>query len=280
MICDRTRRFALVALCGLAPVAVADDDAALPRILLDAELRPRTIRLVSISADSVVVRAPEGGPAQTLRRAAVVAILPVPADSAAAAAPAVIDTDAPPPGWLELTDGQVLPGMLASEPAGAESVAWESRLWGRVAFPLDAVARVILRPQDVTRDPPGTSDRLILVNGDRAEGFVGAVGAMFQIERDGKRTDLPAARVVGAWLANPPAPATGDWVWITDGTAAAVSSVLVSPAGEVTLRGPGAASATRLPGELRAVLFNAGAIRALATLRPESAGPQSTSGRR
>lgn len=237
--------------------------ARVPRLLLDADLRARTVTVVALTPDGVTVRDVSGGSPVTVRRAEVLAIVPVLGD--AAEGPGAPTDSAV--GTLQRTDSGVLPGQLSSDEAGEEKIAWESRLWGRVTMPLDQVAWLRLRGPDVA-PAPAEQDTLTLTNGDRAEGFVSRVGPVFTVERDGKKTDIPVERVAALRLANPPLPASGVWVWMHDGAAAAVNSISITPAGGLTLAGAGGLSASSSAPELRAVLFKAEALRPLAMLDP------------
>lgn len=265
------RRACLLVLAGAGVCRAAPpDDEAIPRLLLDAKLHASIVRLVSVSADSVTVRSPEGK-LSILPRESVAAILPV----IEALRPEVIQLDADrdfaaPLGRLELVSGDLLPGALATQPARGDKLAWESHLWGHMELPMDRAGFVLLQPQSpyASRRPQSAADDAVLANGDTIEGFVASIGGTLRMERDHQVTELPIGRVVSVTFANPPAPTFGTWCWLHDGSAAGVASLALSPGGELKLNGVGAAapSATLRAGELRAIVFDAARVRPLGSL--------------
>jgi hypothetical protein len=252
-------------------------------VLVDRALAQRPVRLVSISADTIEV-SDANGHVQTVSRSQVLALIPP-----------LTDLDQPvvdehqltqrmpdaerqrPVGRLDLVDGQTLPGVLSSGAPSrpgdkGERLVWASKLFGPVSLPLEAVGTVLFAPDRADLLHPGPTpleDTVTLINGDRAEGFVAGVDASVRLEKGGKTSQLPVARVVAIQFANPPKPAQGAWVWLYDGTAAAVSEVSADSAGHVTITGRLAGlakqpQASMDANDLRAISFDAGALRPLA----------------
>lgn len=130
-------------------------------------------------------------------------------------------------GWLELTDGQRLPGRPGVVSEAGEQVVWMSDRFGELRIELDRVRRMVMRPTESARSGPRASDTVWLVNGDRLEGFVESVnpaqgaaesGLAIVIESGGSRTVVPAAQIAEARLANPATVAAGPVAWLADGT--------------------------------------------------------------
>lgn len=259
------------------------------RVLIDRSLVERPVQLVAIDAQSVRVVDSQGR-LQAVPRAEVLAILPElapldppfvpqprrrntnPATSNDPRQPAATNTAT---GRLELTDGQVLPGTLATGPAAnPDYVAWSSRLWGPIAPALDNVSAVVIAPERfdaLMAGVKGSQDTVLLRNGDRVEGFLESIAPPnVRIEKGGKVSELPLSRVDGVLLANPVKPSAGSWVWV-QGAAAAINDIALSDTGSCTIaaRLPGVTSqptATITAESLEAVCFNAAAIQSLAAM--------------
>lgn len=270
-----TRRFVLAAgltLAGAAfaraqtPPRSAPTDS--PRLVLDTGLHQHAGRLVSITPAAVVIR-DEAGRLVTFPRRDVVAVIPTLGAAASASTP----KPRPSP-TLRLVDGQILPGSLRPDrPASPDRVRWDSAALGPVSVPLEDVASIVLLPErdNASAPRPSSADTVALLNGDRALGFVAAVGPDVVLEADGVTSTIPRARVVSLGLANSPRPPAGSWVWLPDGTAIAVSAIDVAADGAATFS---PRLDTELPAglahveshDLRAVLFDAARLVALSSL--------------
>ncbi len=148
---------------------------------------------------------------------------------------------------IELTDGQRLVGQIidpspegageARAPAGGAMVSVRSERLGVVAFPIERVRRI---HADAPRAPvPGdlsaAADTLVLVNGDRIEGFIESIGPRVRIEPAADRTGpRPPAQTIEleqielANLINPPVPPRGGRVDLVDGSILAVDLASIS----------------------------------------------------
>ncbi|CAG0995846.1 hypothetical protein PHYC_02555 [Phycisphaerales bacterium] len=255
----------------LDPIPDARPDV--PRVVLDASLRSRTLKSVTITPESIRGRE-AGGKSVVIPRSEVLAIIPSlrPLGSVDAS---ITQASA----MLRLTDGQALPGVPSSALADeAEAVAWESSLLGPVQVPLDRLSMMILRPEarGVDRLRATSSDMVLLLNGDMLDGYLERVGPTITMEKDRKRSEIDRSRVVGIAFANPPTPASGAWAWFFDGSTIAADRLEISVDGRVRLTPAlsGAPTISRDANDVRAVLFDAARIRGLAdapwTLMPQT----------
>jgi hypothetical protein len=288
----------LALLAASSPAALAQPEPQDPapyeatqRVLIDRTLSQRPARLVSISADTIEFT-DAAGRVQTMPRTQVLALIPplTQLDQAVILEVQALTGRMPAAervriyGCVDLVDGQALLGMLdaASQSAGADKpkpgakvdkLAWSSKLFGPLTLPLDSIRTVLLSTEHTGLLVPGgapAQDTVDLLNGDRVEGFVAGIDSSVHLEKSGKVTELPISRVGAVQLANPSKPAEGAWVWLHDGTSAAASQLLVNSAGHTTLVGRIAGLAKQPAAaldanDLRAICFDAGAIRALAS---------------
>jgi len=143
-----------------------------------------------------------------------------------------------------LADGGLLPGDVLRLDSG--TAVLESDSLGDLRVPLESLAGIILawpsnraeldRLTDRLLAAKGSSDRVLLANGDRLEGVVVNVdGRQVQWESGGRQTVLPRDRVV-AVVFNPAlrAATSGSslraWVGLDDGTRLLVERLLVDGA--------------------------------------------------
>lgn len=197
-----------------------------------------------------------------------------------------------PSGVLELTDGQRFPGERVASGGDPDAITWSHPAFGRITAPLDRVAEVVLdagvrrqlREQgrlgayarDGAADAPRSQDELLLSNGDTLSGFISTIGDPIRIEVDGSPVDIAPQRVAAARLASRPEALGGLVVWLEDGTVAVVASIgeqeqagsLESDRLRIQL--PAGQSASFALDDLRAVAFDAGKLRPLAGIRPQS----------
>jgi hypothetical protein len=278
-----------VLLSGLAlaqpePTPEASANEATQRVLIDRTLAQRPVRLVSITADTIEITDAVGH-VMSLPRSQVLALIPPLTElDQPAIEERALNFQLPPSerakvhGRLDLIDGQTLPGNLAAAAPSADKppdkpdqLSWNSKLFGRITLPLDSVKTLVLVPDRADLRPAASpkDDTVILLNGDRAEGFIAGIGASIKLEKGGKISDLPITRVAAVQLANAAKPPEGVWVWLYDGTAIAASQLTVDSAGRATAVAKLAGQskqpiATLDANDLRAICFDAGSLRALA----------------
>jgi hypothetical protein len=225
-------RSLLIPLGLVAASAAAQEARPVPRLLLDRRLQERPVQLTAVD-DKTVMFADSAGVARTEVISDYLAILSPP------------DRPTPRPvSILELADGQRFVGNLAeAKPSSPDSLLWTHGALGTLEFNLDQVRVVQLQggPEVPTRKPgEDTSDLVILVNGDRIDGFVDAIGPVVTIdsgEAGGSKRDIPHDRiqiiVLGA--SKSPAPEPGMTAWLGDGSIIACRAVQTSRAGELIL---------------------------------------------
>jgi len=288
-------------------LALADQPESAPRtyaeaeapecILIDAGLISRNIRVHSLDGRTLVYTDEQGRRRQTpVDR--VMALVPVAPASASepvikpmpvetrsrrrdAAAPPAPSVERPPAGLLELVDAQRIPGDLGTPPSSdPERMAWSNAVLGRLVYPLERVAGFVRSTAPATlgrRTPtaPPPRDFLVLSNGDEPSGFIAAVGDAVQIETDAGMISLSPDRVHAARFSNPREQGSGAWVWLGDGTAAAVSQVILNEGRRVTLQLSRGTDGSYDWSMLRGVSFDVARLRPLASLAPESQEPRS-----
>jgi len=114
-------------------------------------------------------------------------------------------------GMVELTDGQALTGQWAGANESGNALRWEHPALGVVDLPLTSIGRVRLADRPAPMPDAEVGDVVVLSNGDRLTGFVESVGAdaitITPADADAP-IDLPADRLAGLSLANPPAAAS------------------------------------------------------------------------
>lgn len=256
-----TRAFALPYLLFCAAAGAQEGDAV--RELIDASLSPHEIRLVAVTPDAVQYKDKAGRPG-SLPLADVLAIVPI-ADGAAGNPPQPAAVRA----VARLTDGQVLPGSFSG--GAGETINWDSTLWSVVRLKFDALSSVALAPEATLPEPGAGTDAVGLLNADRVEGFIESIDGTLVIEQGGRKTQLPLDRVGAVRFANPPVAPSGPRVWLADGTVASLASLEVFADGTTKLISPlpgasGPATSSPPAADLRAIAFDMGRFRALATL--------------
>ena len=185
----------------------------------------------------------------------------------------------PPGGTLRLTDGQRFPGEALSGARPADDVlVWIQSSWlGRMEVPLNRIESVVFS-QGASVPAPGDADVLLLVNGDRVEGFVSALGDPISVEvlndGPGHTIEIPLDRVAAVNMVTPRRRPSGRRVWARDGTVVDVDRLALGDDGLVRLDGlpfvvePGPRQ-VRLSAVL-AVLFDPDRLVPFATLEPLS----------
>jgi hypothetical protein len=248
---------------------------AFARTVILQDLSARTGRLHALDATRVSLVDP-GGIIVSTPAAEVFAVVMPPVQRGDGPGRAAIDAwrdvsllDEVPQGVMRLIDGQSFPGVLSSEPSEPDRVRWAGRVGGLLSVPLERVAAMQLRPVAMPLCD-GTSDVLLLTNGDRVEGFLASVGPLVTIEVGGSPTTIESGRVAAASLANPAKAATGTWVWLASGAVCRVTALSLGQdgRGELTLEAGGGKAVSVEAGEVRAVVFEASALRTLAQSTP------------
>ncbi|MEC9373667.1 MAG: hypothetical protein VYC34_07475 [Planctomycetota bacterium] len=268
-------------LCGNASAQQSDSSTkgAGGSTLIDRSLRTEEINLLSLTGDSIVYE-DELGRRRQATLAGFVALTSPRADDGAAAGDARGRSRTgrgapPPPGYIELTDGQRFPGMPGATAGDEEVVVWSHPLFGEVRFALENVLSVVMNKavlDEAQRDRQfqfsgGADDELLLINGDSVRGFLVSLGDPIEIEVDGEIVTIPPELVAAARLANPPTGGLqGLVVWLEDGSVAVVTSLDASERRGLSLRLPQGSPVETDLHELRAVAFDAGRLRPLASL--------------
>jgi hypothetical protein len=271
------RAVAAVALSLAAGVAPAQPAADPARVVLD--LKAVEGRIVALSAEGVTIRDEMG---RTVTVASPLAVVTKREATGETPSQALRGSD-PLDARLHLVDRQVFPGRPASEPAGLDRMSWETP-WGPRTMPLELAGLIRLGAVPPRALGTGsTADRVVLTNGDIAEGFVAEVGPTVRVERDAGPAVLPIDRVAAVAFANPAQEPRGAYMWFVDGSVAAVTAVSVDGTGQysATLRiDPTGAPARGSWTDVRAVLFDASRLRALALAPPPRIVPQDAASRR
>jgi hypothetical protein len=179
-------------------------------------------------------------------------------------------------GWLRLSDGQRFPGQaLSGAPRGEGVLAWNQSSWlGRMEVKIDQIESVTFAGAPVP--PHGESDVLLLVNGDRVEGFITAIGDPITLELSGddgrtRVVELALERVAALRMVAPAQAPSGQRVWLADGTVFAARDVLLGEDGFFRVDGVAFCDepARRIEREgVAAVLFDPKALVPLAALAP------------
>ncbi len=244
-------------LASAAPAPGGPNDDAPPRVLLGRDLSERPVRLVRLDAssdgDGSLTFIDEAGVTQKIALDQLLAILPPRprAPGALDADPAQIETDleqihaAGPRGWLTLVDSQRFAGAAAppadrQAPSAADddSIWWRSTVFGDMAIPIARLAALdAAAPADARAPAAPDQDTVVMTNGDVISGLVGRAApapdgslALF-IDAPAGPTSVPFDRVARIVFANPPEPARGMRLWLSDGSTAVVRSIVPAPSG-------------------------------------------------
>lgn len=276
----------LAALAALLCAASTAAEEGPRRLLLDRAGQAQVVTLRALS-DSGVVFDDAQGRRQRLRLDAVAALAPAQHDQPLLSAwPAGQTKTATLASALRTVDGQRFPGTLVGSAEKGESVLWEHEAFGTLTAPLERVAFAALQrlepeaaglAQDAV-PAPGGDDVLLLVNGDRLSGFLRSLGETAALETDdGAVVEIPSERIAQVLLANPPEPRQGTVVWLQDGTVVVVASMAQRGRSDVELTLPTGQSAVYPLEAIEAAAFDAGSLRALASIEP--AGQQGSAER-
>ena len=232
--------FGLAAALWASP-ALAQETRGVARVLVDRKLHEQAVSLTGID-NKTVMYSDAAGLVRTETLGEYLAVLsPTPGSGAGAEG----GRPAPhPSSILELRDGQRFVGALSSaeQRGSTETVLWEHAALGLMEFKLDEVRSVRLQaglPTATRRAGDIATDVVMLVNGDRLEGFVDAVGPVVTIDVNGAKRELPAERVQEVMLAGSGAassePVRGLVAWLSDGTVVACRGLQTTRVGELIL---------------------------------------------
>lgn len=261
----------LTAVTLSACAAAAQAQSEERRALLDTSLATDVIRLISISDEAIIYEDSLG----RRRQATIggfVALAPALSGELTSASRRTnsVATD----GVLELTDGQRFPGRPAETGGEDDALVWSHPTFGLITAPIDSIARVAMRGGGgVLTSDNLLNDQLALVNGDRMVGFVLSLGDPVEFEVGNEIVELPRDVISEATFANPPSPMSGMVVWLDDGSVAVVASLETKLDESVSVQLPGGQTALVPLDEVRAVAFDAGRLRALASLEVLSQRP-------
>lgn len=217
-------QFVLATLLAAAPASA--------QVVLDAQLHEHRVRDLRLEG-GVLHFVEHTNTPQTLPLSGVLAILP---DQAATATQSedsewiqVGRDRIAPSGWIELTDGQHLPGRLEAANAKPEAISWRHPSLGVSSWPLESVSIVSMQSDVLANDVPSPSagDVVLLTNGDRLEGFVASIGEMLTMDVGGQPLEIPTTRVRVLRLANPTTPAKGTRLRLDDGTIVACTIIAI-----------------------------------------------------
>lgn len=244
-------------------------------VLIDRQLRTRTVRLVSVEPQGVKVI--ESGQEQTLPMTDVLGLADAVSWNAIVDAHDRSAADRAGLGLLELVDGQrVVGGFAPADPGRPEDhLAWEAGPLGTLVIKLDRVARV--REGAMVAAPPPRADRakrdrVVLSNGDVLEGFVERLGAevWVAVGTSGPATRVEASRIREVTLTNPLEPLTGRVLWLGAGSIIGVEALAPARAGTLAFSaraevGSDRSIEVRLD-QIRAFLPDAASLRPLSEL--------------
>lgn len=152
---------------------------------------------------------------------------------------------------LALDDGQRVTGIFESS---GRKLNWRSRDLGLIEIDLERVQWI--GPPTLATEAPPTKDRVVLLNGDRVDGFVNAIesdrGVQVETQESAPQTVsrwVDLARTVSIQLVPRPRPATGWRLWLRDGSVVDVDGWQRKgdQAQLLKLHLPGAAPVTTIP---------------------------------
>jgi hypothetical protein len=251
----------LLALLAMFPEVAHGDVGEF--LIIDRALQTTTARVVEINDRELIVLS-EGGAHETVPRDRCIAVLRTDSDPVEA-----------PAGVLLLNDGQRLPGQLSANTPQPDALTWIHPWLAPITVPLDRV-RAVRAKRDHAIPQPGAADVVELVNGDRLEGFVTAIGKTISIEvelDDQPQTlRVPFDRLAALALVSPERASRGARVWFAGETVLDVDEIAVGDDGYVrytaALTGGSPDPIQARLSEIRAILFEPSAMRPLARLQP------------
>jgi hypothetical protein len=257
-------------LCGFINPAGADTGEFL---LVRRTMQVQSIRLTAID-EQFLIHLPKDRPWERVPIEECIALLNI------QAAPATRTT-----GVLTLIDGQRLPGeAVMTAKSQGDTMAWSHPWLGRIDVPVKQIDSIVLVP-DAQPPPPGQGDVVLLVNGDRQDGLITAMGNPLSLEGTGPAKDqsvqIPLNLVAAiTMVASKHAGPSGRRVWFANGTVIDVQSIAIGDDGLVRMTGSWLAAGTQSTrvglGEIAAILFDPKAMLPLARLTPSRVEGPST----
>ena len=203
------------------------------------------------------------------------------------------------PAWtgptIQLTDGRLITGQLTTITEDGNALLWRNDIIGKVQIPTDNISRIYLRSkspatkQDQTTTTKGQGDTVELINGDRMNGFISFKDSKnITIETDRDTTTLELNRISSITLENEtiPPPFDACRVFLDDGSIFDIDPSKLHTRGEgvrfiptnfsvinQNQSSPNSRNSSSIEhwadfNSLRALAFNAGSIKPLATLTP------------
>ncbi|MCP3903886.1 MAG: hypothetical protein GY715_09645 [Planctomycetes bacterium] len=216
-----------VAVMGAVCAASAASDEF---VLIDSALDVHEVRVVEINDLKLAYQDAEGTLQTSLLDESIALIRQLPdavvrrggAGPLPLPVPTPVATSSGPSGWLQLADGQRLPGSLAGTAPDVEDVLGWSHAWiGRIDVPLDAITSVTFGAR-VMAPAPGRMDVVVLANGDRVEGYVKSltdpIRILVDLEAEPREVTIPLARAASVVLVTSPHSPSGRRIWFQDGT--------------------------------------------------------------
>lgn len=232
----RRVRLTMALVISIASCAAAgqsqDPPRGVMRVLLDRKLQERSVMLVGVD-DKTVSYTDSSGLVRSEAIGEFLAVLSPTAEEKSHLRPASL---------IELNDGERFVGVLIGDSRSdkADSILWEHAALGIMEFKLDALKRIQFQGGSETspRAPDASGDLVVLVNGDRMEGFIESVGPSVRIDVNGTKRELPVDRVQEIVLGA--AAASGEEkddivAWLKDGSVVACRSIHTTRMGELVL---------------------------------------------
>jgi hypothetical protein len=175
---------------------------------------------------------------------------------------------------VRLTDGTQLQGDLFA--GKAEGLVLVDNQLGKVDFPLDELSVLTVHAEGGARVPAasgrGSGDSVMLVNGDRLDGFVESIAPAksgegtslaVTIEHEKVKTTVPLERVASVSLHGGPVTKPAMTVWLAGGSRTGAAEFSIANGDARIVRSKGALAATVKAARIEGVLLDSSAAVAL-----------------
>ncbi|QNN23430.1 hypothetical protein HED60_14475 [Planctomycetales bacterium ZRK34] len=193
-----------------------------PAVLIDAELRGRRIKFVTLGGGVLTYF----DDARRLQRESAQQFVSLQFTDRGLAADGPDEVGG---AMVQLGDGQIFRGQMAGVDEQGR-LKWQTSSFGEMHFKLDDVARVVTvdteLPTRADLQATVANDRVVLRNGDVVSGFIAALkpdGLVLQVDQ--QELTLTWDRVGQLLLPNPTRSAPGTWVRLTDGSCVLIDQV-------------------------------------------------------